>query len=280
MINEHLVLGSINTLRIDRDTTPGLFLMAEDEKDVLLPNQYVTEDMKIDDEIEVFVYTDSEDRIVATTEKPVALLNEYGFFEVVDLTNFGAFVNWGLPKDLFVPKTHQKSDFKVGEKRILYVNYDEKTHRLIGSERLTQHLKFHKKVLKPNDELSILVMAKTPMGYKCIVNNIFEGMIYHTEIFENIEIGQTKTAYLKVARPDGKLDLALQRIGLKNTDASEEKVMKLLNENGGKLAYNYKSDAEDIKNTFGLSKKVYKKTLTSLIEKELIEVKDTGIYLK
>jgi len=280
MINEHLELGVLNTLRVDRDTTPGLFLMSADEKDVLLPNQYVTEDMKIDDEIEVFVYTDSEDRIVCTTQRPTAMLNEYGFFEVVDSAHFGAFVNWGLQKDLFVPKTHQKSDFKVGEKRILYVNYDEKTHRLIGSERLTQHLKFHKKVLKPNDELKILVMAKTPMGYKCIVNNIFEGMIYHTEIFENIEIGQTKTAYLKISRPDGKLDLALQRIGLKDTDASEEKVLNLLKENAGKLAYNYKSDAEDIKNTFGLSKKVYKKTLTALIEKKLIEVKDTGMYLK
>ena len=175
MINEHLILGSINTLRIDRITDPGIFLMAKDGKDVLLPNQYTTETMKVDDEIDVFLYTDSEDRIVATTEKPAAMLNEFGFFKVVDLTHFGAFVDWGLQKDLFVPKTHQKSAFKVGEQRILYVDYDEKTHRLIGSERLTQHLKFHKKVLKPNQEVSILIMAKTPMGYKCIVNNSYEG---------------------------------------------------------------------------------------------------------
>lgn len=280
MINEHLELGVINTLRIDRDTEPGLFLIAQDEKDVLLPNQYVTKDMKISDEIDVFLYTDSQDRIVATTQRPVAMLNEYGFFEVVDLTDFGAFVNWGLQKDLFVPKTHQKSNFKVGEKRILYVDYDEKTHRLIGSERLTQHLKFHKKVLKPNQEVTILVMAKTPMGYKCIVNNTFEGMIFHNEIFEKIKIGQTRKAFLKVSRPDGKLDLSLQKISERNTDASEEKILKLLNENNGKLAYNYKSDAEDIKNIFSLSKKVYKRTLTSLIDAGKIEVKDSGIYLK
>ena len=280
MINEHLVLGSINTLRVDRITDPGLFLMSADEKDVLLPNQYVTEEMKVDDEIEVFVYTDSEDRIVATTEKPLAMLNEYGFFKVVDLTHFGAFVDWGLQKDLFVPKTHQKSNFKIGENRILYVNYDEKTHRLIGSERLTQHLKFHKKVLKPNQEVSILVMAKTPMGYKCIVNNIYEGMIFHNEIFEDIKVGDTRKAFLKVSRPDGKLDLSLQRIGDKNSDAGQEKILKMLNENKGKLPYNYKSDAEEIKNVFGLSKKAYKRTLTALINADKIEVKDNGIYLK
>ena len=113
MINEHLVLGSTNTLRVDRITDPGIFLMAADEKDVLLPNQYVTKEMKVDDELKVFVYNDSEDRIVATTEKPIAMINEYGFFKVVDTTHFGAFVDWGLQKDLFVPKTHQKSSFKV-----------------------------------------------------------------------------------------------------------------------------------------------------------------------
>ena len=280
MINEHLVLGSTNTLRVDRITEPGIFLMAEDEKDVLLPNQYVTKEMHIGDEIEVFVYNDSEDRIVATTEKPIAMLNEYGFFKVVDLTHFGAFVDWGLQKDLFVPKIHQKSDFKVGEKRILYVNYDEKTHRLIGSERLTQHLRFHKKVLKPNEEVSILVMAKTPMGYKCIVNNIYEGMIFHDEIFENIQIGETRKAYLKVSRPDGKLDLSLRKIGDKSSDAGEEKILKMLQENKGKLPYNYKSDPEEIKSVFGLSKKAYKRTLTALIDAQKIDVKDNGIYLK
>ncbi len=280
MINEHLVLGSTNTLRVDRMTDPGLFLMAADGKDVLLPNQYVTEEMKIDDELDVFVYTDSEDRIVATTERPKAMLNEYGFFEVVDLTHFGAFVDWGLQKDLFVPKTHQKSNFKVGEKRILYVNYDEKTHRLIGSERLTQHLKFHKKVLKPNQEVTILVMAKTPLGYKCIVNNTYEGMLFKNEIFEDIKVGDTKKAFLKVSRPDGKLDLSLQRIGDKNSDAGQEKILKMLDENKGKLPYNYKSDAEEIKNVFGLSKKSYKRTLTALVDADKIEVKDNGIYLK
>ncbi len=280
MINEHLVLGSTNTLRIDRITEPGLFLMAADEKDVLLPNQYVTKEMKVDDEIEVFVYTDSEDRIVATTERPLAMLEEYGFFKVVDLTHFGAFVDWGLQKDLFVPKTHQKSNFKVGEQRILYVDYDEQTHRLIGSERLSKHLKPHRKELKPNQEVTILIMAKTPMGYKCIVNNSYEGMIFHNEIFEDVKVGDTKKAFLKVSRPDGKLDLSLQPIGNKNSDVAQTKILDLLNNSKGKLPYNYKSDAEEIKNIFGLSKKAYKRALTALIDAEKIDVKENGIYLR
>ncbi len=280
MINEHLVLGSTNILRVDRITEPGLFLMAADGKDVLLPNQYVTKAMHVDNEIDVFVYTDSEDRIVATTERPLAMLDEYGFFEVVDLTPFGAFVNWGLQKDLFVPKTHQKSNFKIGEKRILYVDYDEKTHRLIGSERLTKHLKFHQKELKPNQEVSILIMAKTPMGYKCIVNNRYEGMIFSNEIFEEVKVGDTKKAFLKRSRPDGKLDLSLQRIGDKNSDAGQKKILDLLADHKGRLPYNYKSDAEEIKNVFGLSKKAYKRALTTLIENDKIDVKENGIYLK
>ena len=280
MINEHLELGKINTLRIDRMTEPGLYLMAKDEKDVLLPKAYFEEGMKVDDEIDVFLYTDSEDRLIATTETPTAMLGEYGFFEVVDLTHFGAFVKWGLYKDLFVPKTHQKSAFKVGDKRILYVNYDEQSHRLIGSERLTQHLRAHKKKLKPNQEVTILIMAKTPMGYKCIVNNSYEGMIYDNEIFEKVSVGETRKAFLKISRPDGKLDLSLRPMGSKGSDNDRDKILKMLEENKGRLPYNYKSDPEEIQKVFGLSKKAYKRTLTALIDAGKIEVKENGTYLK
>jgi len=132
MINEKIELGKINTLRIDRFTEPGIYLMAQDEEDLLLPGQYVTDDMTVDQEIDVFVYTDSEDRLVATTETPKAMLDEFGFFEVVDVAEFGAFVNWGLPKDLFIPKNRQKTPFRVGDKRILRVVKDEQSERLLG----------------------------------------------------------------------------------------------------------------------------------------------------
>jgi predicted RNA-binding protein (virulence factor B family) len=279
-INQHLELGKINRLRVDRITEPGIFLMAEDEKDVLLPNQYVTDTMQENDVIEAFLYTDSEDRLVASTVYPTAMLDEYGFFEVVDITKFGAFVDWGLPKDLFVPRNAQKTPFKVGDKRILHVSYDEQSHRLIGEEKLSKYLT-HKVIgLHKHNEVDLLVMAKTPMGYKVIVDHKYEGMIFTNEIFEKVNVGDSKKGYVKNIRPDGNLDISLQPIGGAKTDAASDKVMTLLEESNGMLPYNYKSDAELIKNTFGLSKKNFKRALTQLQDAGKIEVKENGIFKK
>lgn len=279
-LNKHLELGSINTLRIDRITTPGLYLVAEDGHDVLLPHTYITDEMKIDTLIDVFLYTDSEDRLVATTLKPKAMLDEFALFEVVDVAPFGAFVNWGLPKDLLVPNMLQKTPFKIGEKRFLKVIYDEKTHRLVGSEKLGDFFERRVKGLSPNKEVKILVITKTPLGFKCIVEDKYEGLIYHNEIFEKIELGDTKTAYVKTIRKDGNIDLTLRKPGSKNSSDSSDKVFEALKQNNGIMPYNYKSDAELIKNAFGLSKKEFKRSLTTLQDAGKIEVKDTGIYIK
>lgn len=279
-ISEHLELGKINCLTIDRVTTPGLFLRALDGNDVLLPNQYITENMEPGKEIEVFLYTDSEDRLVATTKTPKAMLNQFGFFEVVDTTQFGAFVDWGLPKDLFVPRSAQKVQFNIGDKRILYVKYDEQTHRLIGEEKITKYLTHQISGLHTNSEVELLVIAKTPMGFKVIVDHKYEGMLFHNELFEEIRTGDRKKGYVKNIRSDGNLDISLQPIGAKKSDAASEKVMALLLKHNGILPYNYKSDAQLIKNSFGLSKKNFKRALTQLQNDEKIEVKETGIYLK
>ncbi len=278
--NQHLCLGEINCLRVDRDTPHGLFLMSLDDKDVLLPKVYVTDAMEIDSLVEVFLYTDSEDRIVATTLKPRAMLDGFGLFEVVDVAPFGAFVDWGLPKDLLVPKMLQKTPFKVGEKRFLKVVYDEKTHRLVGSEKLGDFFERRVRGLKPHQEVKILIITKTPLGYKCIVENKYEGLIYHNEIFENITLGDEKTAYIKTIRSDGNIDLSLQKPGAKGGDATEEKILDMLVKSNGILPYNSKSDPELIKEHFAMSKKEFKRTLTSLAQKGKIEIKDTGIYLK
>ena len=279
-INEFLELGKINTLRVDRDTTPGLYLMAEDGNDVLLPGQYVTDDMIEDTLVDVFLYTDSEDRLVATTNKPVAMLDEFALFEVVDVAPFGAFMNWGLTKDLLVPNMFQKTKFEVGEKRFIKVIYDERTHRLVGTEKLGDFLDKDVKGLTANKEVEILIIAKTPLGFKCIVNEKYEGLIYHNEIFETIALGDKKRAYVKSVRKDGNIDLTLRKPGSKKSGGSDEKVIAILKESKGILPYNYKSDAEQIKDIFSMSKKEFKRTLTSLQEKNKIEVKDTGIYLK
>lgn len=276
-INYIIELGVINTLRVDRLTEPGIYLMSESGEDVLLPNQYVTDAMAIDSHLDVFIYTDSDDRLVATTLTPKAMLDEFGLFEVVDVTHFGAFVDWGLPKDLLVPKNRQKKPFKVGEKRFLRVVKDTQSDRLIGVEKIGQFLKEPPRSLSRTNSYNGLVIAKTQLGFKLIIDNQYEGMIYHDEVFEAVEVGDHKKVYVKNVRKDKLLDLTLRKPGAKTaTDA--DKILALLEANNGILPYNYKSDAEVVKNIFAMSKKMYKRTLTELIEAKKIEVNETGMY--
>ena len=275
-----LELGEINTLKIDRLTTPGAYMMAQDGNDVLLPGPYLTQEMKEGMLLDVFLYTDSEDRLVATTNKPTAMLDEMALFTVVDTAPFGAFMDWNLSKDLLVPNMFQKTPFKVGDKRFLKVIYDERTHRLVGTEKIGDFLEKKVVGLAANKVVEILIIQRTPLGFKCIVNDKYEGLIYHNEIFETIELGEKRTAYVKSVRKDGNIDLTLRKPGSKKSGGSDEKVLALLKEAKGIMPYNYKSDAELIRDVFGLSKKEFKRTLTSLQDTGKIEVKDTGIYLK
>ena len=278
--NEHIHIGRVNTLLVDRYTSPGLYLVAEDGEDVLLPNQYYDESMKVGDLLDVFVYTDSEDRLVSTTLRPTAMVDEFGLFEVVDTTKFGAFVNWGLPKDLFVPKALQKQPFQVGDKKLLRIVIDEQTDRLIGTQKFVKYLDDKPQGLFRNSAVEILIYDETPLGYKCIVDNKYNGLVYRNEVFETIHVGDKRTGYVKNIRNDGNIDISIQKIGQERKDDSSTKVLELIKQNGGSMPYNYKSDAELITNAFGMSKKAFKHSLTVLQEKNLIEVKDTGIYLK
>lgn len=274
-MNKTIELGVINQLRIDRVSEPGLYLISQDIEEVLLPNCYITNDMQIGNEIEVFIYTDSEDRLVATTLTPYGQLNDFVSLEVVDMARFGAFVDIGLPKDLLVPKNRQKTTFNVGDTKVVQIVKDERTNRLIGSEKFT--LQTAEKQFNKNDEVEIIVYGKTPLGFKIIVNNSFEGLIYHNEIFETIHIGDKKRAYVKNEREDGKLDITLQKIGVKSLEDNHDKILDILNQNAGELNFTYKSDAQDIKETFSLSKKAFKAALTQLIEKKKIILNESSI---
>ena len=280
-MNLTIAIGEINTLKVERDTDYGLYLRAENFEEVLLPNIYVMEaDMPIGAEIEVFVYTDSEDRPVATTKYPYAKLGEFGYFTVVDYQRFGAFVNWGLPKDLFVPLSQQKCHFHIGSKYILRVCLDQETGRLYGTHKIGKWLSKETQDLEPNQEVNILVLSKTPLGYKVIIENLYEGMLFENEIFEALKVGDRKVAYIKKVRKDGKLDLSLQPIGKKATgDVFEVKVLELLKEKEGFIAINSKSDAEDIMKTFSMSKKSFKRTLNSLIEQKKVLLEGEGMKL-
>lgn len=277
-MNDTLKIGEINILVIDRETAPGLFLKALDGSDILLPNQYVTETMHVGDTIDVFVYTDSEDRPVATTVHPKAMLGEIAFVKVVDTSSIGAFVDWGLPKDLFIPKALQKRPFAVGEKRLIRVILDEQTNRLVGTEKISGALETPPKHFHPNTPVQFIIIAKTPMGYKAIVEHKYEGMIYANEVFEDVRVGQIKNGFVKLLRPDGKLDLSLQKIGRAKSDDAGEKILNLLQQNGGMLPYNTKSDPDLIQRTFGLSKKNFKAAVNQLVEAKKIIVKENGIY--
>ena len=277
--NQHIRIGELNRLKVVRDTDFGLYLQAEDFEEVLLPNIYVMEDeMPMEALVDVFVYTDSEDRPVATTKMPYAKLGEYGYFTVVDYKSYGAFVNWGLPKDLFVPLSQQKEYFNIGKKYILRICLDEQTGRLYGTQKIGQYFNRSMKGMHQNKELEVLVIAKTPLGYKVVADNQYEGMLFDNEIFEEIGVGDRKKAYIKTVRKDGKLDLSLQPIGKKaKVDEGEQKVMELLEAHSGELPFTYKSDAEEIQKVFGMSKKNFKRTLTALLEQNRIILTDKSI---
>ena len=280
-MNLTIAIGELNTLRVERDTDYGLYLRAENFEEVLLPNIYVMEaEMPIGAEIEVFIYTDSEDRPVATTKHPYAKLGEFGYFTVVDYKEYGAFVNWGLPKDLFVPLSQQKCYFHIGSKYILRVCLDAETGRLYGTHKIGKWLSKDTKALSENQKVDVLVLSKTPLGYKVIIENLYEGMLFENEIFETLKVGERKEAYIKKIRKDGKLDLSLQPIGKKaSTDVFEQKFLELLTEKSNFIPLNSKSDAEEIMKVFGLSKKSFKRTLTSLIAQKKVELFNEGIKL-
>lgn len=273
-IDEKIKQGVVNTLKVNRVSEPGIYLISGDETEVLLPNAYVKKDMAIDSLLDVFIYTDSEDRLVATTLKPYLYLNEFAYLKIVDSAKFGYFVDIGLPKDLLVPKNRQKGTYNIGSYKVLQMQFDERTSRLIASEKYI--LEEEPKNLKQGDEVEIILYSKTPLGFKVIVNNSYEGMIFHSEIFENLKIGDKKRAYIKNLREDKKLDISLQKIGEK---VDSNKVLEILKANGGVLNFTYKSDAEDIKNIFAMSKKAFKATLTKLIDEKKINLENDRICL-
>ncbi len=279
-MTEKIKIGEINTLRIDRDSDYGLFLMDEEENSVLLPNAYVQEDMKIGDTIEVFVYKDSQDREIATTLRPIAKVNEFALMKVTDSAPFGAFVDWGLPKELLVPKKMQKNPLEIGKSYIIFVTLDEQTNRVVGDTRIGRYLNHDPKKMKELKEVDLLIIAKTPLGYKAIVNNRFEGMLYHNELYTKLNIGQTCKGYVKKVRDDGKFDLSLNPLGKAKNQQDTEKIIELLKTNNNTLPFTYKSEASQISEMFGMSKKSFKKALTTLIQEDKIVLNENSITVK
>ncbi|MGM0518060.1 MAG: CvfB family protein [Campylobacterota bacterium] len=274
-MDKRIEIGRVNTLKVNRVTEYGLFLIAKDEEEVLLPNAYIDKSMHIDSLIEVFIYTDSEDRLVATTLKPYVYLDKLASLEVVDIASFGAFVDIGLPKHILVPQNKQKTNFKVGDYKVLQLQLDDRTNRLIAIEKFK--LSNNNIRYEVNDEVDILVYSKTPLGFKVVVNNKNDGMLFHNEIFESVNVGDRKRAYIKNVRDDNKLDISLQKIGKKIDD---DKILYVLSQNNDRMNFTYKSNPEDIKQIFGMSKKAFKATLTKLLNENKIVLENGYIRTK
>jgi predicted RNA-binding protein (virulence factor B family) len=229
--------------------------------------------MEIGKAVDVFIYHDSENRLVASTLYPHARVGEFALMEVTDISSFGAFVDWGLPKELFVPLKYQKSPFKTGQKRVIFVTLDELTNRVIGVEKFGKFLPKSTPKFTQNEKVELFILAKTPLGIKVIINNRYEGMLYQNEIFEEIDIGDKKEGYIKKIRTDGKIDVSLQPTGESAELTAQTKVLEVLRKNDYKMLCSTKSSPEEIYKTFGISKKSFKQVINNLKREGLIQVK-------
>ncbi len=274
-------IGKLNKLKVLRQLEHGMYLEGEGGNDILLPTKYIPEGTKIDDEVEVFVYRDSEDRIIATNITPKAMVGEFAVLKAVAITKFGAFLDWGLEKDLFVPFKEQKSKMLVGHEYVVAVYLDESTDRVVASAKIGKFLSDETPEFSTNEEVDVLVYAENEVGYNCIINNAHLGILYDNEVFEDLEIGQKLNAFVNKVRPeDGKVDLLIQPSGYAKMDDISKAVLEELKDSGGYIPVSDKSPADKVYERFGISKKNFKKALGALYKQRLIEIEKMGIRLK
>jgi len=272
--------GKQTELNILKRSGVGLFLTDESGEEVLLPNKYCTEDMKPGGKVRVFIYRDSEGRKVATTLTPKILLHEFALLKVSAVSSVGAFLDWGLEKDLMVPFREQRQKLEEGRWYIVYLDLDQKSDRLFASNRLERYLQNEKLSLKEGEEVALLIQQKTDLGFAVIINHKHRGLIYENEIFQDIHVGDQLKGYVKKIREDNKIDISLQPIGYRQAhDANSQIILAQLEKNGGFLPITDKSSPEDISTQLGISKKAFKKTLGALYKQKAIEIQPGGIKL-
>jgi predicted RNA-binding protein (virulence factor B family) len=273
-----LQLGKFNRLTVARRAEQGLYLSGGPE-DILLPNRYIPEGAEIGDEIDVFVYLDNEERLVATTEHPYAEVGDFAWLEVAWVNQFGAFLDWGLMKDLFVPFREQKMKMQKGRSYLVHIHLDPETYRIMASAKVERYLSNDYPPYHGGDEVDALIWQKTDLGFKVVVDNQFAGLLFDDEIFRELHSGDRLRAYVKQVRPDGKIDLSLQRKGQRAVKDFSEILLEHLQTHGGHTALGDKSPADEIYAVFGVSKKAFKKAVGDLYRRRLIVIADDGISL-
>lgn len=270
-------LGQINHLKIVRKVDFGFYLDGENLGEILMPKRYIFPEMKIGDTIDVMVYLDGEERLLATTEIPFAQVGDFAYLKVNKIENVGAFLDWGLSKELLVPFSEQKVKMEEGKSYVVHVYIDKITDRITGSMKLEKFINKEKPEYTINQEVDLLIWTLTDVGYKAIINNQHIGVIYKNEIFRKISNGQKMKGYIKKIRDDDKIDLTLDKIGYTKIDSFAQLILNAIEKSGGFLPYNDKTDPEIIYNIFGISKKVFKQSIGNLFKQRYIEITPEGI---
>ena len=272
-------LGKFNTLWVVKVVDFGMYLDGGEEGEILLPSRYVPENCKPGDGLTVFIYLDNEERLVATTLTPLVQVGEFACLEVAWINQYGAFLNWGLMKDLFVPFREQKMKMQVGKQYVIHVHLDDESYRIVASAKVDRYLSKEKAPYEPGQEVSILIWQKTDLGFKAIIENRYSGLLYESEIFQPLHTGMTLKAYVKQVREDGKIDLILQKPGQGKVEDFAATLLDYIREQGGHITLHDKSPAEEIYDTFGVSKKTFKKAVGDLYKKHLVSLQENGIEL-
>lgn len=272
-------LGKFNTLEVVKEVDFGMYLDGGDHGEILLPTRYVPEGCNVGDWLSVFLYLDNEERLIATTLTPLVQVGEFACLEVNWVNEYGAFLDWGLMKDLFVPFREQKMKMQVGREYVVHVHLDEESYRIVGSAKVDRYLSKEIPAYQPGEEVDILIWQKTDLGFKAIIDNEFSGLLYNSQLFRDVYTGDKMKAFIKQVRPDGKVDLMLQKPGIEHVEDFSATLLRYIEDNGGATPLHDKSDAEDIYETFGVSKKTFKKAVGDLYKKRLIVITDSGLKL-
>jgi len=271
--------GKINQLRVVKQAAAGMYLDGGESGEILLPNRYVPENCRINDNLDVFIYFDSEDRIIATTETPKAQVGETAWLKVVDVGDAGAFLDWGLPKDLLVPFSEQARPMKKGKSYMVYLYLDVQTGRIAASSKLEKFISSKSNELKDGQEVDLVIADQTDLGYKAVINHRVFGVLYQSEIFQELTTGQKIAGWVKKVRADGKIDLCLQKPGYEQVPDLAEQIIRTIAARGGFIPVTDKSSAEEIKELFGVSKKTFKKAIGALYKSRRITLEADGIGL-
>ncbi|NNF99417.1 MAG: hypothetical protein HKM93_08565 [Desulfobacteraceae bacterium] len=272
-------IGSYNELVVEREVDFGLYLNKKPEE-VLLPRKYVPKNTNIGDTLRVFVYLDSEERPVATTLEPKAVVGECAYLRATDITAFGAFLDWGLEKDLLVPGKEQPVKMKKGKKYVVKVCRDEKDGRIYASANIKRHCQDQSADLTPGQKVELLIYNLTDFAFTAVIDNNFTGILYKDQLFESIRIGDRRIGYIHKIRDDGKIDLTLKQPGYHSIKESSDIVLSYLKENDGVIPYHDKSTPEEIKRAFSMSKKEFKRAIGKLYKNGIITIADQGIRLR